>query len=91
MKFMCLGYMAESTWEAMSKSEQDALVEECLTYDEVLKASGLPQMQENVMTISASVEGGQLDPKAAKLWKLLQANGFRQVGVVLHARPTIQP
>ena len=58
---------------------------------EVLKASGLPQMQENVMTISASVEGGQLDPKAAKLWKLLQANGFRQVGVVLHARPTIQP
>ncbi len=55
---------------------------------EVFKASGLPQMQENVMTISASVEGGQLDPKAAKLWKLLQANGFRQVGVVLHARPS---
>jgi hypothetical protein len=54
---------------------------------EVLKASGLPQLQENVMTISASVEGGQLDPKAQKLWKLLQANGFRQVGVVLHARP----
>ncbi len=54
---------------------------------EVLKASGLPQMQENVMTISAEVEGGQLHPKPAKLWKLLQANGFRQVGVVLHARP----
>jgi hypothetical protein len=58
---------------------------------EVLKASGLPQMQENVMTISASVEGGQLDPKATKLWKLLQANGFRQVGVVLHARQSTQP
>jgi hypothetical protein len=55
---------------------------------EVFKASGLPQMQENVMTISAQIEGGQLDPKAAKLWKLLQANGFRQVGVVLHARPS---
>ncbi|MCI0358338.1 MAG: hypothetical protein L0211_07640 [Planctomycetaceae bacterium] len=55
---------------------------------EVLKASGLPQMQENVMTISAEVTAGQLDPKAAKLWKLLQANGFRQVGVVLHARPS---
>lgn len=53
---------------------------------EVLKASGLPQMQENVMTISAEVIGNELDPKAAKLWKLLQANGFRQVGVVLHAR-----
>jgi hypothetical protein len=58
---------------------------------EVLKASGLPQMQENVMTISADVVGGQLDPKAAKLWKLLQANGFRQVGVVLHARPNVGP
>jgi hypothetical protein len=58
---------------------------------EVLKASGLPQMQENVMTISASVEGGQLDPRAAKLWKLLQANGFRQVGVVLHARQNVGP
>ena len=55
---------------------------------EVLKASGLPQMQENVMTISASIEGGQLDPKAQKLWKLLQSSGFRQVGVVLHARPS---
>ena len=53
---------------------------------EVLKASGLPQTQENVMTISASIEGGQLDPKAQKLWKLLQSSGFRQVGVVLHAR-----
>jgi len=54
---------------------------------DVLKASGMPQMQENVMTVSVTVEGGQLDPKAAKLWKLLQTSGFRQVGVVLHPRP----
>jgi hypothetical protein len=54
---------------------------------DVLKASGMPQMQENVMTVSVTVDGGQLDPKAAKLWKLLQTSGFRQVGVVLHPRP----
>ena len=54
---------------------------------DVLKASGVPQMQENVMTVSVTVEGGQLDAKAAKLWKLLQSSGFRQAGVVLHPRP----
>ena len=53
---------------------------------DVLKASGVAQMQENVMTVSVTVENGQLDPKAAKLWKLLQASGFRQVGVLLHPR-----
>ena len=54
---------------------------------EVFKASGLPQMQENVMAIRVSLEGRQLTGNDAKLWKQLQATGFRQVGVVLHGRP----
>lgn len=53
---------------------------------DVHKASGLPQLQENVMTISVTVQGDQLEPKAAKLWNLLRQSGFRQVGVVLHPR-----
>jgi hypothetical protein len=54
---------------------------------EVHKASGIPLMQENVMAVSVKVEANdQLEPKAAKLWKLLQASGFRQVGVLLHPR-----
>jgi hypothetical protein len=40
MKFICLGLMDERKWDAMSKSEQDAMVEECLTYDDELLASG---------------------------------------------------
>jgi len=40
MKFMCLGHMAESKWQAMSKNERDAMVEECLAYDDVLKQGG---------------------------------------------------
>jgi hypothetical protein len=36
MKFICLGYMAEHTWNEMSREEQDGMVEECLAYDAVL-------------------------------------------------------
>jgi hypothetical protein len=39
MKFICLGCMAEKNWEALSKNEQDALIEECFAYDgELLKS-----------------------------------------------------
>jgi hypothetical protein len=40
MKFLCLGYMAESAWNGMSKREQDAMVEDCLAYDQVLMKNG---------------------------------------------------
>jgi hypothetical protein len=53
---------------------------------EVMKASGIPQQQENVMTVSVTVEGSTLEPKAARLWSLLRLSGFRQVGVVLHPK-----
>ena len=58
---------------------------------DVLKAAGIPQQQENVMTVSVTVEGNQLEPKAARLWNLLRLSGFRQVGVVLHPKSTKQP
>jgi hypothetical protein len=53
---------------------------------DVFKAAGMPQQQENVLSISVRAEGNQLDPKAKKLWDLLQAGGFRQAGVILHPR-----
>ncbi|PYN40842.1 MAG: dehydrogenase [Candidatus Rokuibacteriota bacterium] len=37
MKFLCLGYMDEKKWNAMSKSEQDAMMQECFAYDDVLR------------------------------------------------------
>lgn len=40
MKFICLGYFQESKWDAMSKGEQEAMMEECLAYDEVLRGKG---------------------------------------------------
>ena len=40
MKFLCLGYMDEKKWEAMSKDEQDAMMQECFAYDDVLRKNG---------------------------------------------------
>jgi hypothetical protein len=41
MKFVCLGYGDENTWNAMSNSEREGLIEECMAYDEVLRKYGL--------------------------------------------------
>lgn len=40
MKYICLGYMEEKKWDAMSPSERNAFVTECLAYDEVLRKNG---------------------------------------------------
>jgi hypothetical protein len=40
MKYVCLGYMEESVWDAMSEKERDAHIAECLAYDEELRENG---------------------------------------------------
>jgi hypothetical protein len=40
MKFVCLGYYDEKIWETMSESQQNALMDECLAYDDVLRSNG---------------------------------------------------
>jgi hypothetical protein len=40
LKFICLGYMDEKKWDAMSKSEQDAMMQECFAYDDILRKNG---------------------------------------------------
>ena len=40
MKFMCLGYMDESRWDALSNSERDAMMQECFAYDDELRKNG---------------------------------------------------
>jgi hypothetical protein len=40
MKFLWMGYMAETAWQAMSPGEQAAMVEECLAYNKVLLQNG---------------------------------------------------
>jgi hypothetical protein len=40
MKYISLGYFDEKKWEAMSKSEQDAYLDECFGYDDELRKKG---------------------------------------------------
>jgi hypothetical protein len=40
MKFICLSYMDEKVWDSMPKTEQEAMIEEWFTYDDVLRVSG---------------------------------------------------
>jgi len=40
MKYVCLGYIEDGKWEAMSESERNAAMEECFAYDDVLRKHG---------------------------------------------------
>jgi hypothetical protein len=40
VKFLCLGYFNESTWNALSNRERDALIDEYMAYDKVLGKYG---------------------------------------------------
>lgn len=57
---------------------------------EVMRAAKQAPMQENVMAILVRLEQGKLEPRAARLWSLLEATNFRQVGVIKHAPQTVE-
>ncbi len=40
MKYICLGYMEANKFASMSESERNAFVDECFTYDDVLRKNG---------------------------------------------------
>ena len=40
MKYICFGYLDVNAWQKKTPTEQTALVDECLAYDEVLKKNG---------------------------------------------------
>lgn len=37
MKYICLGYIEPNKFESLSDSERNAMVDECFTYDDVLR------------------------------------------------------
>lgn len=54
MKFLCLGYMDEKKWDTLSKSEQDALMQECFAYDAVLRQNGHFVAGEALQSVTAT-------------------------------------
>lgn len=40
MKYICLGYIEDGKWEALSEKEREALMDECFAYDDILREGG---------------------------------------------------
>ena len=40
MKYICLGYIEPNKFETMPEAERNAMVDECLTYDDELRKNG---------------------------------------------------
>ena len=40
MPYICLGYLDEQQWEALSEHERNALMDQCFAYEEVLRQHG---------------------------------------------------
>ena len=40
MKYICLGYIDEKKWEAMTESDANAVMDEILVYDDALRKNG---------------------------------------------------
>ncbi len=40
MKFVCFGYLDVERWAEKSPSEQNAMIDQCVAYDETLKKNG---------------------------------------------------
>jgi hypothetical protein len=40
MKYICLGYIEANKFETMSENERNAMLDECFSYDDVLRKNG---------------------------------------------------
>jgi len=40
MKFVCLGYIEPNKFESLAESQRNAMVDECFTYDDLLRKNG---------------------------------------------------
>jgi len=40
MKYICFGYLDTKRWATLSESEQNAAIDECFAYDDVLRKNG---------------------------------------------------
>ena len=40
MKYICLGYIDEKKWSTVAENEQQACMDECFSYDDILRENG---------------------------------------------------
>jgi hypothetical protein len=55
MKYICLGYLAPGTFENMSESERNTVLDECFTYNDELQKNGHLVAQESLQPANTAV------------------------------------
>jgi hypothetical protein len=65
MRFVCLGYMDETKWDALSEGERSTLMEECFAYDDELRRGGHFAGGEALQGVRNAVTLRYRDGKAA--------------------------
>jgi hypothetical protein len=103
MKFMCLGYYDEKKFNALSESEQGALMEACFAYDGELRNNGhwlggeAPQAASNGATVRSqrgkvtATDGPYAETKEVLGGILyLEANDLKQAVELMSKHPGLQ-
>ncbi|MDN3638827.1 YciI family protein [Simiduia curdlanivorans] len=65
MKFICLGYMDESTWDALTEPERAELMENCFAYDDELRRGkhfiGGEALSSAAQAVTLRIKNGAVD------------------------------
>jgi hypothetical protein len=64
MKFICLGFLNETTWDEMAESERKSFLERCFAYDDELRRNGHflggEALQSSQRAATVRFQGGQV-------------------------------
>jgi hypothetical protein len=64
MKYICLGYIEENKWETMSEAERSTMLDECFSYDDMLRKNGHfaggEALQSPTNAVTLRWEGGKV-------------------------------
>lgn len=103
MKYVCLGYMDDQKWTAMTEKEQQSFIDQCFAYDDELRENGhfiggeALQGSENATTVrfkngKVSVTDGPFAETKEQLGgiMLLEANDLNHAIQLMSKHPSIR-
>jgi hypothetical protein len=71
MKYLCLGYQDEKSWERLSESERKTLAEQAIDYQDLLRNSGhlieCSALRANRATTTLRFESGKISVSAGAI------------------------
>lgn len=103
MKYVCLGYMDDQKWTAMTEKEQQSFIDQCFAYDDELRENGhfisgeALQSSENATTVrfkngKVSITDGPFAETKEQLGgiMLLEANDLNHAIQLMSKHPSIR-